>query len=226
MQILRPDNLRHLEVKRKYLALLLIISIILVLIYNLLVHKKAKNIPEKKGKYQMGDVMVDTEKGEIKFAAVVQKNKNWVQFLIYISGYKWLKKDSAIISSAELTHLQNALALLNWKMWDDIWYRKRRQKLNIFIRYKDEEVPASNLILSRDRLHPEDIFFFGSPYFDEVVFNTAKGVDCTRCPIYPLEKKALKKLFKRKSGLNGYKLNSKIFPPVGEKVVVIIRLER
>ncbi len=111
-------------------------------------------------------------------------------------------------------------------MWDDIWYRKRRQKLNIFIRYKDEEIPALSLILSRDRLHPEDIIFFGSPYFDEVVFNTAKGVDCTRCPIYPLEKKVLKKLFCRKSGEMGYKLNSKVFPPVGEKVTVIIRLER
>ena len=189
----------------------------------------------KEGVYQLGDIVVDSVKGEIRFDAEVQKREGWVQHLLYLHGYKWLKEESAIISEAKLADLQKAIALLDWRLWDELWYKKnqkskiKNQKLKLFVKWGEEEIAVQELVLTEDKGHKleiGDFIFLGSPYFDHIAFEAPPGVDCRLCPIFPLEEKALREIFIRGSGQSGYELNSAPFPPQGTEVTIIIRLSK
>lgn len=221
---------------RRQLNLLLLIAIIGVVIligYYLATKRKEpqKQLFMGEGTYQIGEILVDTVKGEIKFSGDVYKREGWVQFLIYVDGYKWLKEESAIISTTRLVDLQKSIALLDWRLWDELWYRKlksgklrnKAQKLSVFIKYKEKEIAAKGLVLTEDELEIGDYIFLGSPYFDNRVLEDSPRVDCKHCPLFPLEEKVLREEFKRESGLSGYNLNSPIFLPRGTEVTIIIR---
>jgi hypothetical protein len=141
-----------------------------------------------------------------------------------------LKEESAIISEARLLDLQKAIALLDWELWDELWYRKnqkskiKNQKLKLFVKWGEEEIAAQKLVLTEDKLEIGDFVFLGSPYFDPIALEAPPGVDCRLCPIFPLEEKALRELFIRGSGQSGYELNSALSPPKGTKVTIIIRI--
>lgn len=166
---------------------------------------------------KFGNITVDTIKGEIKFDATVNKKKGWVQFLIYLDGYKWLKENCAIISEAKLSDLQKAIAILDWKLWDDIWFRKRKiQELSVLVEWNNKKIDAKELIKSKDTVDISDIIFCGSPYFDYIVLEGAPIINCFACPLLELEKKLIKEEFGA-----GYRLNSNI--PVGRKVKIIIK---
>jgi hypothetical protein len=49
-------------------------------------------------------------------------------YLLYAHGYGWLEEESAIVTDARLADVQKAIALLDWKLWDDLWFRKTTQK--------------------------------------------------------------------------------------------------
>ncbi len=225
--------------KTKWLLLmwvLLTLGATLVVGLHLFLGRKEvnKKIIEEEGIYRIGGITVDTEKGQIQFQAKIFKDKGWVQHLVYLEGYKWLKEESAIISEARLSDLQKAIALLDWRLWDELWYGKtenRRQrtenrKLLVSVKRNGEEVAAQKLVLTEDKLEIGDFIFLGSPYFDHIALEAPPGVDCRLCPIFPLEEKALGELFIRGSGRLGYELNSALFPPEGTKVTIIIRLSK
>ena len=216
------------------LLLLISVVIIAILIGNNLSRQREEPLEPLivgEGTYQIGEILVDTLKREIKFTGEVNKKEKWVQFLIYIYGYKWLKEESAIISEARLKNLQDAIALLDWKLWDELWYRKfksrelkdKRQKLSVFVKDKEKEVAAQELVLTEDVLEIGDFIYLGSPYFDSRVLEDSPRVDCKHCPLFPLEEKVLREEFKRESGLSGYNLNSPLFLPRGTEVTIIIR---
>jgi len=74
---------------RRQLNLLLLIAIIgVVILIGYYLATKGKE-PQKQlfmgeGTYQIGEILVDTVKGEIKFSGDVYKRERWVQFLIYV----------------------------------------------------------------------------------------------------------------------------------------------
>lgn len=219
-----------MEMKKVVIAILLFTTGLTIVLYNYYttLKKSTQSKEIEKRKYKIGDVFVDTAKREIRYKGKVHKDNGWVQFLIHMQGYKWLKEESAIISDVNLQDVQNAIALLDWKLWDDIWYRKntaRTKKVNIFVKWNNTENNARNLVHADDYLFPQDIIFLGSPYFDSVVVEN-KAIDCKNCPIFPIEKKVLKKSFRRKSGQSGYKLNSKKMPPKNSDVTIIIKIEK
>lgn len=226
---------------------LLTASAILVLIFHLAHKQKVdEKIIEKEGVYRIGNVSADTKKGEIWFKGKVFKAQGRVQHLVYLEGYKWLKDESAIKASARLVDLQRAIAILDWKLWDEIYYGKevsrnpsgltehsdpekqenRRKKLLFFIQWDKKETPAQELVLTGERLEIENFIFLGSPYFDHIALGVPSGVDCRLCPLFALEEKALRELFVRESGQSGYELNSERMPFQGTGVTIIIRLPK
>lgn len=179
----------------------------------------------KEGIYRIGDVFVDVEKRQIKFNAYVAKTEGWVQHLIYLHGYKWLKEKSAIVSCARLRDLQQAIALINRWVWDDLWQRKGTNKasISVLVRWDNKKVLAQELVLAQDKLEIWDIIFLGTPYFDQIVLGNSLNVECQKCPFFSLEKKALEEIFIRESKESGYRLATKLFPPSGKELEIIIR---
>ena len=189
--------------------------------------KARQPLMPKEGIYQLGDIVVDAVKGEIQFRAQVQKREGWVQHLVYLHGYKWLKEESAITADAKLADLQKAIALLNWRLWDKLWYKKvKSRELAIFIKWNEKEVIAQELVRAEDTLGIEDLIFLGSPYFDHIALEASPGVDCRLCPVFPLEEKALRESFIRESGQSGYELNSERMSSQGTEVTIIMRLSK
>lgn len=241
----------------KLLLVMIIVGVAILIGYHLTRQREEVRPPlmMEEGLYRLGDIIVDTNKGEIRFdAAEVRKREGWVQHLIYLHGYKWLKEESAIISDAKLSDLQKAIALLDWRLWDELWYEKTEdrgqrtpipsafggatgqaedRKLLLSVKWGEEEIAAQELVLTQDLLEIGDFIFLGSPYFDHIALEAPPGVDCRLCPVFldcrlcpvfPLEERALRELFIRESGQSGYELNSALFPAEGTKVTIIIRI--
>ncbi len=203
----------------------------LIVSYNLIRQGKEEGarIRAQTGVYKIGDVIVDEDRGKIQFAGQVYKDRGRVQFLVYAHGYKWLKEESAIIASIKLIDLQRAIALLDWKLWDDLCYRKESEKtkhLLLFLKWDGKEIAAKEVVTSEDALGIGDFIFLGSPYFDPIALEASPSVDCAKCPIFPLEEKALRKEFEKPSGQSGYQLNSQLMPPEGTQVTIIIKYKR
>lgn len=215
-------------------------GLIFIVNYNLFFQQKQveeKKLEEKiveEGRiYERGRIKVNIEKKEISFVGEVNKDKGWVQFLLFTQGYTWLEDESAITSEAMLVDLQKAFALIDWEMWDDIWHRRRTsQSKNILLFLQWEEkgeikkLQASEVLLfEEERLAIEDLIFLGSPYFDQIALEAPPLADCITCPIFPLEQKALREEFIRESGNSGYEINSALFPPRKKEVLVIIKIK-
>lgn len=230
MGCLGPGKMKQLPRQIIRILTLIILGAILIIGYSLI--RQERRPPQKspvsleaEEVYRIGEITVDARKGEIRFKGEIRKNKGWVQFLLYLQGYKWLKEESAIVSQANLLDLQQAIALLNWKLWDDLWYRKKGgSQLSMSLEWKEgERVRAEEVISTQDTLGIEDLLFLGSPYFDPIVLGSSLWTDCTICPIFPLEQKMLREEFQRKSGQSGYEVN---LPPEGTKVIIVINVEK
>ncbi len=206
----------------------LILGVILVLGLHLLNRREETsiNIIKANGIYKIGGITVDTEKNQIHFRAKIFKLAGWVQHLIYLEGYKWLRKESAIISEAKLIDLQRAIALLDWKLRDKLRYKKvENHKLPVSIGWNGKEITGQELVLTEDKLEIGDFMFLGFSYFDQAALKSPVHMDCRFCPLFPLEEKVLREEFKRESGQSGYELNTLLFPPKETEVTVIIRQE-
>jgi hypothetical protein len=224
-----------IKLKLSILALL-IGGALLIIGYNFIYLQREKKVERElieESVYQIGGIRIDTEKREIYFKGRVSKDKGWVQFLVYTRGYKWLEKESAITSEVELADLQKAIALLDWRIWDDLWYRRRTprsKKVLLFLQWREKgklkKIQGAQAVIVEegDFLGIEDLVFLGSPYFDPVALEASSLVDCSRCPIFPLEEKALREEFIRESGRSGYRINSDLFPSRGKEVLLLIKI--
>ena len=187
--------------------------------------QEALTPPTKAAVYKLGDVLVDTRKGEIRFAGRVRKDKGWVQFLLYAQGYKWLEEESAIVADARLADIQKAIALLDWKLWDDLWFRREvENEPSLLIEWSGKRVEARELAMAEDPLGIRDLIFLGSPYFDPIVLQESALVDCSQCPYLRLEQEALREEFERESGESGYELDPARMPPQGTEVTIILQI--
>lgn len=178
--------------------------------------------------YKFGEIEVDLGRKEIEFPGVITKNKGKVKFLIYLQGYKWLKTESAIVSKAKLSNLQNAIALIDWQLWDNLWYRKKvsdNKKIRIWIKWQNnkgvKKIDGVDMIKNEGFLNISKLIFLGSPYLDDIVLGgTYEDLSCLKCPLLPLEKE----MILDKLEIIEYKLNETIMPPISTEVEVIITI--
>ena len=229
---------------------LIIIGTVSVIYYNLYlkenrIKKMKTTISEiikeetEENIYQISNMVIDKNKEEIYFTGRVVKTKGWVQFLIYVDGYKWLEDEAAIISDARLKDLQLSLAFLDWKYWDEFYYMKKVEKVDIktpetdweiLIQWKEDNkfktIQANETIIikdTKDLIKLPHLIFLGNPLFDQIVLEGELTTSCQGCPLFPVEEKTLRKLFKRKSLESGYEINSEIMPPLNTKINIIIK---
>ncbi len=177
--------------------------------------------------FAFGEITVCEANSEIRFYAVVEKNEGWVQHLLYLTGYHWLKEQAAITSDANLTELQNSFALLDWELWDALWQGIESDKthgVKVYIEQEGKRITAGSLVGATDDIYVGDLMFLGSPYFDAVALDNAIGRECRSCPIFPLEQRALQKMFVRNNGESGYIINHSEMFDIGSRVAVIIKL--
>ena len=172
-----------------------------------------------------GDVTVCKVDSEIRFSATVHRTSGWVQHLLYLHGYHWLKEQSAIVSDARLSQLQHALGVLNPQLWDQLWHGVQNDAtldVKVYIEYQGSRVPANTLIASDDEVQVVDMVFLGCPYFDAVALRSLSVADCRVCPVFPLEQKALQERFIRGNGESGYEIETSLMFAEGTEVEVII----
>jgi hypothetical protein len=178
---------------------------------------------------QFGDVIVDPAAREIRFYGEVRQNEGWVRFLVYLSGgYRWLMEEAAIVSPAYLVDLQKAIALLDWHLWDKLWFRESTgQEIEVFLEWQGERAEANDLLQLPYHLGIGDLILLGSPLFDPLFIARYKVCvalgDRFRCPLFFLQESVEAK-FVRPSGGAGYQLDDERLPPVGTAVTVVIRV--
>lgn len=230
--------------------LLLIVGTVAVIYYNLYLqnnkNKEEKTaIPEttqeiiEKNIYRIGNIIIDKNKEEIFFSGKVVKTTGWIQFLIYVDGYKWLEDETAIIAEARLKDLQLSLALLDWKYWNDFYYEKKAKdtdiktpeiKWDLFIQWGESDklkiIKSNEIVTTKDKkdlLKLHHFIFLGNPLFDQIALSNEPATSCQGCPFFPVEEKTLRQLFKRKSGESGYEINTEVMPPLNTKINIIIK---
>lgn len=205
--------------------------IVITIIFGLHFSLQKKEIKNKisinsQGFGKIGNIEIDTVKKQIQFKAKVLKNQGWVQHLIYLEGYRWLKQESAIISEEKLIDLQQAIACIDTPLWNELWHKKKvkTKKIYLFVQWGGKKIKGEKLVLSEDELSVNDFIFLGFPSFDCVALKSLSA-DCKSCPLFALEKKILREEFKKKSGKSGYQLNTLLFPAKETEISVIIQIK-
>ncbi|MEO0096679.1 MAG: hypothetical protein ABIK78_01115 [candidate division WOR-3 bacterium] len=154
------------------------------------------------------NLIVDSINKIIIFPGEVNKNKGEVQFLINLKGYEWLNEKASILSNIPLTALQNALAFLDWVLWESLYvYKKLTRKISVLIIVNEKEVPVESLIFPKENpVNFLNLIFLGDPYWDNLILKESYA-DCKKCPFLEEEIKFINKSFSQK-----YLLNTKFFP--------------
>lgn len=232
------------------ISLLLVMGTISVIYYNLYIQndkiKKGETVaPEiiqertEENIYRIGNIIIDKNREEVIFSGKVAKTTGWVQFLIYVDGYKWLESEAAIIVKARLKDLQLSLALLDWKYWNEFYYEKKAEdadtktpetKWELFIQWGESDklkiIKSNEIVTAKDKkdlLKLHHFIFLGNPLFDQTALSNEPATSCQDCPFFPVEEKTLRRLFKRKSGESGYEINTEVMPPLNTKINIIIK---
>jgi len=172
---------------------------------------------------QPAGIDVSREEKTLSFTGEVRQREGWVQFLVYAQGYQWLEADCAIVSEVKLRDLQQAAASVDWEIWDAVWTENENvDGVGVTIHHDGKAYEPNDLTKAADHLGLVDTLFVGCPYFDSIALQET-AADCTACPIFPLEQRALQDKFERASGESGYYLKEGEMPPVGSAVKVRIR---
>ena len=230
--------------------LLLIVGTVSVIFYNLYLQNNKKKeektaIPEttqetiEENIYRIGNIIIDKNQEEIRFSGKIAKTTGWVQFLIYVDGYKWLESEAAIIAEARLKDLQLSLALLDWKYWNDFYYEEKVEdtdiknpeiKWNVSIQWRENNklkiIKSNEIITTKDNKNLLELHYFlflGDPFFDQIALSNESTTSCQGCPFFPVEEKTLRQLFKRKSGESGYEIDSEVMPAINTEIDIIIK---
>jgi len=183
------------------------------------------------GIVRFGDVSVHTDSREIRFDGEVRQVEGHVLSLLHLAGYTWLQEEAAIVSPAQLADLQNAIAMLDWELWDRLWLREGRgEEVEVVIGWDGNQRNANDLLQSPHHLGLGDLVFLGSPLFDPLFLARCRQtVVCValnrpdRCPLSMLHE-SVKAYFVRECGRSGYALNRERLPAVGDVVTINIRI--
>ena len=184
-------------------------------------HSGSVNLPQ----VPEGIIAMEEKVGRVSFSGVVARDSGEVTFLISTQGYPWVEEESAILSDVRLNDLQVALAMMNQSLFDEVWLGKDEGAgIEVFVSWDGEVQSARTLVESDEHLDSARLIFFGSPYFDHIALEGGVS-DCAGCPLFPLEQRAMREQFVRKSGKAGYRL-SVLMPPKGTKVLIILVIAR
>lgn len=167
--------------------------------------------------WEKENLFIDTVNKTIIFDGEIIKDSGEVQFLINLKGYEWLNERVSILGDLSLGTFQNAFALLDWALWESLYFNKKpKRKILISIIDKEKEIPAETLIFKKN-LDFSIFIFLGHPYFDNFVLKETQK-DCKKCPLLPEEMKFINKSFPQK-----YSLNTKYFP-INKKIKIKLTL--
>ncbi len=185
----------------------------------------ASQTPEAIPEVPEGVIAMEEGEGRISFSGVVVRDAGEVSFLISARGYPWVEEESAIVTDVRLNNLQLAVAMMNWRLYDDIWFgRTEGEGMEVYVTWDGDIHSAQELVDCDESLGAARLVFFGSPYFDHIALEGTAG-DCTICPLFPLEERSIREQFVRESGKAGYQLSTRM-PPAGTEVLIILEVVR
>ena len=106
----------------------------------------------------------------------------------------------------------------------------RKEKIEVILQWETQNdfrrIKAQDVITikgTEEDLKLPAFIFLGSLPFDSIVLESGSHINCLRCPFFSVEEKALRKLFKRKSGESGYEVNSEVMPPLNKEINIMIK---
>jgi hypothetical protein len=128
---------------RRILAVVLLLGIALAAFLALRQDRTARSQPTgHPDGYRFGLVAVDTARRIISFSAQVRQDTGRVITLVGLSGYPWIQEQAALTSPARLLDFQQAIAVLDWALWDSLWTGKQ---------------PRHPMLLKLGTLLPDDV---------------------------------------------------------------------
>ena len=219
------------------LSLFALIAVLIIAVFSRLDdqhsgHGAPPPLPARNGDVvRFGDIAVCLNIREIRFRGEVRQAEGSVWLLLHLAGYQWLEETAAIVSSARLLDLQKAIALLDWKLWDQLWQGKDcGEGVEVRIDWGGDKIAANDLIDTEQRLDISDLVYLGSPFFDALFLTRCKRtMFCLAlkrrdlCPLHILHETIEAKLV-RECGQRGYLLNYERLPVAGTAVTVSIRV--
>lgn len=211
--------------------------VLVVVLFSLLHDQRSQHgspTPVRDGDvFHFGDVAVCVEAREIRFRGRVRQADKSVWFLIHVAGYQWLEEAAAIVSSVRLIDLQQAIALLDWQLWDRLWQRQDQdyhQRVEVLIDWGGVMICATELIDTPYRLGISDLMYLGSPLFDSLFLaRCEQAALCmalshrSQCPLFILHA-TIEEKFVRECGQRGYLLADERLPTAGTEITVTIRI--
>ncbi len=133
-------------------------------------------------------IKYNLEERTIEFDCYLNSTQKEKYFIFCFKGYPWLEEYSIFLSSSPLRELQNTVALIDWKLWDDIYTKNYSQKLKIELLIDGEWLPIEKVIRF-ENFELSQTIFWGHPTYDSSVLErNYKTSVCNSCEILTFEK--------------------------------------
>ncbi|MCS7228303.1 MAG: hypothetical protein NZ839_05000 [Endomicrobia bacterium] len=159
-------------------------------------------------------IIVDQKNRTIQFETMPNLCSNEKYFLFYFSGYPWLKQHCLFVSTSSLRELQNAVAFIDWKLWEKIYMEKFSPKLKIEFYLENIGWTSIESIIFLFNFDTYQTIFWGSPLYDDIVLEkNYQTLICNNCELLPMEKNII---------LSGKKiLNFKLLKPLTKRTLKV-----
>ena len=165
-------------------------------------------------RYRIGDVVVDKRKGEISFPGSISQDSQPVRFLLspQLPG---LQISCLVTAKVKLVDLQNGIALLDWKHWEQL-RTTNEAPLELLVQWQEnsdiKQVKAAEIVKER-RLELGDLMFLGTEFQWQELALTQAGLP-SACPIV---------LPQEEPQRVAHEVSPSLLPPSGTKVTLILR---
>ncbi len=155
-------------------------------------------------------------KAEINFPGSINDIAQSVQFL-FSPELPSIQIRCLITAKVKLVDLQNAIALLDWRYWEQL-RNSSDAPLEFLVQWKEnnytKHVKATEVV-KEDRLKLGDLIFLGTEFqWQELALRQTQLPSA--CPI----------VLEEEPGRNTYEVSSSLLPPSGTKVALILRASR
>jgi hypothetical protein len=215
---------------RRIVAIALVLIIVMVVVVSLRHRHRVYhgNVTHVANGYEFGLVTVDTVRHEVSLPARVARDTGHVLLLLNLTGYPWLDDSAALTSPARLLDLQQAIASLDWALWDSLWTGKRPGR-PMTLRFGTLEadqvatpIESGPSAVSRQPL--ADVVFLGMPEFDPAVLESGEDPNCRTCPAFSEESRMILEVLRRRNGAAGYQLRPGVLPKPGAGITITIQI--
>jgi len=153
-------------------------------------------------------------KAEIYFAGSINNVTQSVQFLLS-PQLPNIQIRCLIPAEVKLVDLQNAIALLDWRYWEQL-RASNDASLELLVQWKEnsdtKQVKAAEVVKER-QLKLGDLIFLGTEFQWQELALTQPGLS-SACPIVPSQEEQQRV---------AYEVSSSLLPPSGTQVTLILR---